>query len=113
MIIHVKTEDYQREISRLLPELVRVIKPTGNICWQVGSHILNGVMTPLDAITYGVMAHDNNWQLRNRVVWDIWPRKHIRHIASVVDMRLCFWFSRSREYYFDLESVRVPQKISR
>ena len=33
---------------RILPEIIRVTKTGGSICWQVGYHVKNGIVTPLD-----------------------------------------------------------------
>src|SRR5687768_8252769 len=49
-----KKEDFIATHRRVLPEIVRVTKPGGSICWQVGSHVRKdeGVVLPLEYIVY-------------------------------------------------------------
>ena len=36
----------------LLTELVRVLAPDGSLCWQVGNHVDDGEIFPLDMFFY-------------------------------------------------------------
>ncbi len=64
-----KVEDFVSAHEKLLCALTRVVKPGGSICWQVGSHVRNGEVVPLDALVYGVFARSKEIRLRNRIVW--------------------------------------------
>src|SRR5712692_6756120 len=44
--------DFEATHKRLAPEIARVTKPGGSVCWQVGYHVEDGVLTPLDALVY-------------------------------------------------------------
>src|SRR5579862_6678327 len=45
-------DDFLQNHRRVFPEVVRVLRPGGSMCWQVGHHVHNGVTTPLDALAY-------------------------------------------------------------
>ncbi|MFP3567292.1 DNA-methyltransferase [Paraburkholderia sp. SIMBA_030] len=102
-------EDFRSMHSELLPELIRSLRPGGSFCWQVGSHVKNGVVTPLDYIVFAEMARFPEMRLRNRVIWSF---GHGLHCANRFSGRheVVLWFTKGDDYYFDLDSVRVPQK---
>lgn len=64
----VPIEQYLTEMQPLLVELVRVLAPDGNLCWQVGNHVDNGEIFPLDMFFYHRFKA-LGLQLRNRIVW--------------------------------------------
>jgi adenine-specific DNA-methyltransferase len=102
--------DYFVESHRqLLPELSRVLKDGGSICWQVGYHVQAGVVTPLDYLVYQVFSSCKDLILRNRIVWTFGHGLHGKKRFSGRH-ELILWFSKGNKYYFDLDSVRVPQK---
>jgi len=43
---------YVRQQRQVISESVRLIKPGGSICWQVGNHVDRGEVFPLDIILY-------------------------------------------------------------
>ncbi len=102
-------EDFKSIHRRLLPELVRVLKPGGSLCWQVGHHVRNGVSIPLDAIVYGSFAEDERLVLRNRIIWTFGHGVHARRRFSGRHETV-LWYTKGENYFFDLDAVRVPQK---
>ncbi len=64
----VPIEEYLTEMQPLLVELVRVLAPDGNLCWQVGNHVNDGEIFPLDMFFYHRFKA-LGLQLRNRIVW--------------------------------------------
>ena len=104
-----KLEDFVEHHKRLLPLLFRVLKPGGNLCWQVGHHVRKGVTTPLDAIVYSVFMAEPELLLRNRIVWTFGHGVHARDRFSGRHETI-LWYSKGEDYYFDLDAVRVPQK---
>jgi len=97
--------DFQRKIIR---ESVRTLKKNGSICWQVGNYIENGEIKPLDILLYPIFA-DLGLKLRNRIVWHFGHGLHARKRFSG-RYEVILWFTKSDEYTFNLDSVRVPQK---
>jgi adenine-specific DNA-methyltransferase len=107
-----KVEDFIADHKKLFPEIIRVTKPGGSICWQVGYHVLNGVLTPLDAIIYDILRGEKRLQLRNRIVWTYGHGLHGQRRFSGRHETI-LWYTKADEdgeYFFDLDSVRVPQK---
>lgn len=104
-----KIEDFIDFHKRLLPEIVRVTKKGGNICWQVGHHVKNGIATPLDFVIHGICINYIDIFLRNRIIWTY---GHGLHGSKRFSGRheSVLWYTKGDDYYFDLDSIRVPQK---
>jgi len=93
----------------ILPEVVRITKEGGSICWQVGYHVTSETFTPLDFVVHSIMQGFENIHLRNRVIWQF---GHGHHLSKRFSGRheVLLWYTRGREYFFNLDNVRVPQK---
>ncbi len=99
--------DLHREVLR---EVIRVTKPTGSICWQVGYYVSrSGAITPLDYLIFRTAVEELGLRLRNRIVWTF---GHGLHCARRFSGRheIVMWFTRQDTYHFNLDAVRVPQK---
>jgi adenine-specific DNA-methyltransferase len=102
-------DDFRRIHETLLPEIVRVTKPGGSICWQVGYHAQANSVMPLDYIVYGILSNIIGVRLRNRIVWTFGHGVHCsRRFSGRHEVIL--WFTKGDSFDFDLDSVRVPQK---
>ncbi len=99
---------YVEEQSAVIDECVRLLAKAGSICWQVGNHVLDGAILPLDVLLYPRFQR-HGLKLRNRVVWHF---EHGLHCSRRFSGRyeVILWFTRSDDYYFDLDALRVPQK---
>ena len=99
---------YLSDQTKIISELVRVLSPTGNLCWQVGNFVDNGEIFPLDILYYPIFK-DKGLKLRNRIVWRF---GHGLHASLRFSGRYetISWFSKSDNYYFNLDNVRVPAK---
>ena len=64
----VPIDQYLAEMQPLLGELVRVLANDGSLCWQVGNHVDDGEIYPLDVFFYQRLKA-LGLQLRNRLVW--------------------------------------------
>ncbi len=100
--------EYCAQQSDVIGECVRVLRPEGSICWQVGNYVDDGEILPLDVIFYGILK-SFNLKLRNRIVWTF---GHGLHCAKRFSGRYetILWFTKGDEYTFNLDAVRVPQK---
>jgi adenine-specific DNA-methyltransferase len=104
-----KAEDFLKDHEAILPEIVRVTKLGGSICWQVGYHVDAGVVTPLDFVVFQILNKFPHVRLRNRIIWTF---GHGLHDPN----RFCgrheslLWFTKGDEYTFNLDAVRVAQK---
>lgn len=101
-------KDYLEQQSKVIESCVRVLAPTGSICWQVGNFVDNGQIIPLDIVLYPIFER-LGLQLRNRIVWHF---EHGLHCSKRFSGRYetILWFSKTDEYKFNLDPVRVPQK---
>ncbi|MCB1620402.1 MAG: site-specific DNA-methyltransferase [Thiothrix sp.] len=97
--------DWQTEIIK---ELSRITSDNGSIVWQVGNFVDNGEVYPLDIHFYPIFKA-LGLQLRNRIVWHF---DHGLHASKRFSGRYetLLWFTKSKEYTFNLDPVRVPSK---
>lgn len=99
---------YLQQQQKVIEECVRVLHPSGHICWQVGNYVDAGSIIPLDTVLYPVFAR-LGLKMRNRVVWHF---EHGLHCSRRFSGRYetIVWFTKSDSYLFNLDPVRVPQK---
>lgn len=96
---------WQREVAR---RCVDILKPEGSICWEVGNYVEEGEVFPLDIFFYNIFKK-LGLKLRNRMIWHF---GHGLHASKRFSGRYetILWFTKSDEYVFNLDVVRVPQK---
>lgn len=104
----VSLDAYLTEQREIVAECYRILKPSGNICWQVGNHVDNGEVYPLDILFYD-MFKDLGFKLRNRIVWHFGHGLHAKKRFSG-RYETILWFSKTDNYLFNLDPVRVPSK---
>jgi adenine-specific DNA-methyltransferase len=99
---------YVNEQTEVIAECVRVMSPQGSLCWQVGNFVQRGEIIPLDSLLFPVFLK-LGLKLRNRVVWHF---EHGLHCSKRFSGRYetISWFTKSDDYAFALDPVRVPQK---
>jgi len=101
-------ELYVQSQTQVISECVRLLHPQGSICWQVGNHVQNGEIFPLDIVLYHVFR-DHGLKLRNRIIWHF---EHGLHCKKRLSGRYetIMWFTKGDDYTFNLDPIRVPQK---
>ncbi|HNS01548.1 MAG TPA: site-specific DNA-methyltransferase [Anaerolineae bacterium] len=99
---------YLEQQAEVIRECTRVLSPHGSICWQVGNYVNNGAIIPLDTVLYPIFA-DLGLQMRNRIIWHF---EHGLHCTNRFSGRYetIIWFTKTKDYVFNLDPVRVPQK---
>ncbi|MDR1741453.1 MAG: site-specific DNA-methyltransferase [Synergistaceae bacterium] len=99
---------YIAERKPLIGELVRVLSERGSICWEVGNYVHNGEVLPLDICYYEIFK-EFGLKLRNRIVWHF---GHGLHASKRFSGRYetILWFTKTDDYTFNLDDVRVPSK---
>jgi adenine-specific DNA-methyltransferase len=99
---------YIQQQAEVVSECVRALSPQGSICWQVGNYADKGAIIPLDAILYPVFAQ-LGLKMRNRIIWHF---EHGLHCSRRFSGRYetIVWFTKTDDFIFNLDSVRVPQK---
>jgi len=103
-----KLETYLEQQATVIRECVRTLLPTGSVCWQVGNYVDRGAIIPLDTVLYPIFT-DFGLKMRNRIIWHF---EHGLHCSRRFSGRYetVIWFTKSDDYTFSLDSVRVPQK---
>lgn len=101
-------ERYIEEQAACIADAVRLLHPKGSICWQVGNHVQDGEIFPLDIILYPLFKN-HGLQLRNRIVWTFGHGLHCQKRYSGRHETI-LWFTKSEDYTFNLDPVRVPSK---
>lgn len=96
------------EQERVLSECARVLHPRGSICWQVGNHVRNGEIAPLDALLYPVFRA-RGLKLRNRIVWHFGHGLHCRKRLSG-RYETINWWTAGDDYTWHLDPIREPSK---
>jgi len=104
----VKIEKYLEDMKPLLKEMVRILKDDGSICWQVGNYVEKGEVYPLDIFFYS-MFKSLGLKLRNRIIWHFGHGLHCKNRFSG-RYETILWFTKTDEYTFNLDPVRIPSK---
>lgn len=111
---HDDIETFRDQHIKIFPEIYRILKPGGSLCWQVGYHVSDKCVIPLDYVVYDLfvsLSKDFDYPLilRNRIIWtfghglNATKRFSGRHETIL-------WFTKGDQEMFDLDAVRVPQK---
>jgi adenine-specific DNA-methyltransferase len=102
-------QDYVEQQSMVIRQCVRTLSDKGSICWQVGNYVENGAIVPLDILLFPVFR-ELGLVMRNRIIWHF---EHGLHCSRRYSGRYetIIWFTRNtKDYVFNLDPVRVPQK---
>lgn len=101
-------ELYLQQQAQVIAECVRALSPQGSICWQVGNYVDRGAIIPLDTVLYPIFS-GLGLRMRNRIIWHF---EHGLHCSRRFSGRYetIIWFTKSDEYVFNLDAVRIPQK---
>jgi len=101
-------EKYLETQEEIINELVRTLSDKGNLCWQVGNYVDKGEVFPLDIYYYQIFKK-HGLKLRNRIIWHF---GHGLHASNRFSGRYetILWFSKTNDYIFNLDNVRVPAK---
>ncbi|MBV6440374.1 MAG: hypothetical protein EPGJADBJ_02042 [Saprospiraceae bacterium] len=101
-------EKYLETQEQIIAELVRVLSDRGNLCWQVGNYVDKGEVFPLDIFYYQIFKK-HGLKLRNRIIWHF---GHGLHASKRFSGRYetILWFSKTDDYIFNLDNVRIPSK---
>lgn len=102
-------QTYYAQQQAVIEQCARVLTECGSICWQVGNHVDGGQIVPLDILLYPIFR-DLGFVMRNRIIWHF---EHGLHCSRRLSGRYetVIWFTRNtKDYVFNLDPIRVPQK---
>ena len=94
--------------SHVIRECVDRLSDSGSFCLQVGNYVRDGEILPLDYLFFPVFQ-SMGLKLRNRIIWHYGHGLHQKRRFSG-RYEVVLWFTKSDEYVFDLDAVRVPPK---
>lgn len=111
---HNDIKTFKKQHTDIFDELYRVVKPGGSICWQVGYHVSDKCVVPLDFIVYDIFTSLSEQReyplvLRNRIIWTF---GHGLNSTKRFSGRheVIMWFTKGEQTMFNLDNVRIPQK---
>lgn len=104
----VRIDSYLEEQEIVIDELIRILHKRGSICWEVGNYVDKGEVFPLDVYFYQIFKK-KGLKLRNRIIWHFGHGLHASRRFSG-RYETIIWFTKSQDYKFNLDSVRVPSK---
>ncbi len=111
-------KEYERDKRLSLSEYIAWARPIveklcdkvsekGHLCWQTGNFVDDGEVFPLDIFFYE-MIKSKGFKLRNRIVWHFnFGLNASNRFSGRYETLL--WFTKSDEYTFNLDPVRIPQ----
>lgn len=99
---------YIQSQAQVISECVRLLDERGSLCWQVGNHVDDGEIYPLDIWLYPIFR-EHGLKLRNRIIWHF---EHGLHCSRRLSGRYetILWLTKSDDYHFDVDPIRVPSK---
>lgn len=105
----VALEEYIKTHSDVIIESHHILLDTGSLCWEVGNYIENGEVIPIDILLWSYFYNELKMKMRNRIIWHVPHGLHCKKRFSG-RYETIMWFTKTDDYYFDLDSVRVPVK---
>ena len=105
-------QNYLDGMKPFIKEFYRILQDDGSICWEVGNYVNDDhgakEIFPLDIYYYNLFK-EFDLSLRNRIIW------HFEHGLQCTNRfsgryESILWFSKSANYTFNLDAVRVPSK---
>lgn len=104
----VSIEKYLESQRSIIIQLYEKLRDDGSLCWQVGNYVKNGEVYPLDIYFYSIFK-ELGMHLRNRIIWRF---GHGLHASNRFSGRYetILWFTKSDNYIFNLDPVRIPAK---
>lgn len=100
-------EEYVEWQRQVVSAVDRTLTDQASVCWQVGTYVRDGEVFPLD-VPFITIFRELGYKLRNRIIWRYnFGLNADRRFSGRYETVL--WFTKSNEYYFNLDPVRIPQ----
>lgn len=104
----VDLDDYLTWQTEIIEQISRVTSENGSVVWQVGNYIKDGEVFPLDLYFYPIFKKFG-LKLRNRIIWHFDHGLHAKNRLSG-RYEVLLWFTKSDDYIFNLDPIRIPSK---
>lgn len=89
-------DDYILFMTEIIKKLYKVLKETGNICWQTGNHVNNGVIQPLDLLFHDIFIKAG-FYFQKRIIWTFGHGLHCQNRFSGRYESIC-WYSKTKTH---------------
>jgi adenine-specific DNA-methyltransferase len=99
---------YKEWIGQHIIEFHRILAENGSVCFQVGNYIEKGCVYPIDCLCFEMFIQ-LGFKPRNRIIWHFGHGLHCKNRFSGRHETI-LWFTKSNNYVFNLDPVRVPSK---
>lgn len=99
---------YIEEQKKWISLMVKSLSENGIIAYQVGNYIEDGLVYPIDCLTFNEFIKLGMKPL-NRIIWTFGHGAHCRNRLSGRHETILI-FSKSKNNTFNLDSIRIPQK---
>ena len=100
-------DEYLDWLGPIIEVLCKKVQGSGSICWQVGSFVRDSQLFPLDYYFYNLFFKQG-FKLRNRIIWRFNFGLHAsKRVSGRYETLL--WFTKTNNYTFNLDPIRVPQ----
>ena len=99
---------YVERLTELFGELLRVVKPTGSVWLIIGDKYQDGELMGMPwRVALGLK--DVGWRLRSDCIWHK-PNAMPSSVKNrpTTDHEYIFFFSKSRDYFYDADAIREP-----
>lgn len=104
----ISIREYEEWQERIIKKIYARLKDTGSICWQIGNVVDNNEVLPLDYV-FAPIFNKLGMHLRNRIIWHFGHGLHNKKRFSG-RYEIILWYTKSGEYTFNLDPVRIPSK---
>ncbi|MEL7729292.1 site-specific DNA-methyltransferase [Citromicrobium bathyomarinum] len=102
-----KFSEYSAWLKEILQQVERTLVDGGSLCLQLGSHVRDGILVPLDYEFYPFLI-EIGLTFRNRIIWRYnFGYNAVKRLSGRYEVIL--WFTKGGEYKFNLDPIRVKQ----
>ena len=100
--------DYVRNLQGVFAECRRVLKDDGTLWLNLGDKYHNGELLGMPW-RVALSLKDDGWLLRSDIIWHK-PNAMPSSVRNrpTIDHEYVFLFAKSRNYYYDIDSIREP-----
>lgn len=101
-------EEYVARVLGIMRQCYRVLAPTGAMWLNIGDKFLDGQLAGVPW-RVALAMKDQGWKLRCDVIWhkpNAMP--HSVKTRPTIDHEYLFFFSKSDDYYYDVDAIREP-----
>lgn len=104
----ISLDSYIASQRKVIMKCALALRDSGSIVWQVGNYVDKGEIFPLDTLLYPIFK-EAGLTLRNRIIWSVGHGLHCKNRLSGRYETLN-WFTKTDNYTFNLDPIRVPSK---